>query len=92
MSAQVQERTASWDEIICCPLFRRGYDEVWRSEPFAVERSWDDPEQLSYERGRQFGVYVLTEERQRVPLMKGVFASPRAKILLMMAIREGALR
>ena len=74
MSAQAQERTASWDEIICCPLFRR------------------DPEQLSYERGRQFGVYVLTEERQRVPLMKGVFASPRAKILLMMAMREGALR
>ncbi|MEN6306022.1 MAG: hypothetical protein ABFD96_25075 [Armatimonadia bacterium] len=87
--AQAALRQASWDEILACPLFREGYDDVWRGDGPAVDLRWSDEEQLSYERGRQFGVYILTEERARVPLMKGALPSPRAKLLLMIAMRSG---
>jgi hypothetical protein len=88
---QAATRIASYDEIIACPLFRAGYDEIWRALEPAVDVRWNDMEQTSYERGRQFGIYVLTEEKQRVPLSKGALAHPRAKLLLMLAMRERAV-
>lgn len=88
---QTDTRGATWDEIIGCPLFRAGYEEIWRCQESAVDVRWSDAEQLSYERGRQFGVYVMTEERQRVALTKGGLVHPRAKLLLMMAQREKAV-
>ncbi len=86
---QAAVRQASWDEILACPIFRTGYEQIWRGDASRVDRSWGDDEQLSYERGRQFGLYVLTEEEQRIPLMKGALPSSRAKLLLMMAFRSG---
>lgn len=87
--AQAAVRQGSWDEILACPVFRSGYEQIWRGEACCVDRRWGDDEQLSYKRGRQFGLYVLTEEEQRVPLMRGALPSPRAKLLLMMAFRSG---
>jgi len=86
---QAATRTADYQEIVACPIFRMAYDEIWRGEGSSVDRRWSDAEQLSYERGRQFGIYVLTEEKQRVPLMKGPLCHPRASLLLMMAFRSG---
>jgi hypothetical protein len=53
---QALTRVASWSEIISCPLFRLGYDEIWRLHGSAVDIRWSDEERLSYERGRQFGI------------------------------------
>lgn len=86
---QAATRSASWSEIVSCPLFRIGYEEVWRGEGSAVDIRWSDEEQLSYERGRQFGMYVLTEEKKHVPLHKGSMPHPRATTLLMMAMHSG---
>ena len=86
---QAATRQASYDEIISCPVFRSGYEHMWRGDEPRVDRRWGDDEQLSYERGRQFGAYVRTEEGEHVPLMKGGLAHSRAKLLLMMAFRSG---
>jgi len=87
--AQAATRRAGYAEIISCPLFRQGYEEIWRAKEHCIDCRWRDEESLSYERGRQFGIYVLTEEQQRVPLMKGALAHSRAELLLMMAFRSG---
>lgn len=87
--AQAATRQASYTEIVSCPLFRAGYDQVWRAEAHRTDFRWTDAERLSYERGRQFGIYVLTEEQRHVPLMKGGICHPRASLLLMMAFRSG---
>lgn len=89
--AQAPTRPASYDEIIACPLFRTGYEEIWRALEKAVDVRWSDAEQESYDRGRQFGIYVMTEEKRHVPLAKGNLAHPRAKHLLMMAMIERAV-
>jgi hypothetical protein len=86
---QAAVRQSSYSEIISCPLFRKGYEEIWRAQRHRIDRSWLDGEQLSYERGRQFGLFVLTEEQRHVPLMKGGVVSPRASLLLLMAFRSG---
>lgn len=86
--AQAATGQSSYTEIISCPLFREGYEQVWRAHVHAVDRRWSDAEQLSYERGRQFGIYVLTEEQRHVPLTKGGMCNPRASLLLMMAFRS----
>jgi len=87
--AQAATRAASWSEIISCPLFRAGYEEIWRGEGCSIDIRWSDEEQHSYERGRQFGIYVLTEEKRHVPLQKGSMPHPRATTLLMMAMHSG---
>ena len=92
MSIQANTRPASYDDIIADPLFRRGYEEIWRGDENAIDRGWSDNEQLAYERGRQFGVYVQAEGEGRVPLSRGYFPHPRAKLLLMLAFRDGNLR
>lgn len=86
---QAVERRATYDEVIADPLFRAGYAEVWDGQQPAVDIRWSDAEQLAYERGRQFGVVVKQQEGERVPLVRGYLAHPRAKILLMMAMRDG---
>lgn len=86
---QAAVRQASYDEIVSCPVFRAGYDHLWRGSAPRVDRSWGCDEQLSYERGRQFGIYVRSEEGRHISLMSGAFPSPRAKLLLMMAFRSG---
>jgi len=86
---QAVERSASYDEVIADPLFRAGYAEVWDGIDPAIDLGWSDAEQLAYERGRQFGVVVRQQEGERVPLAKGALPHPRAKILLMMAMRDG---
>jgi hypothetical protein len=89
--AQAATRQASYSEIISCPLFRDGYEQIWRAEENRTDSRWSDAEQLSYERGRQFGIYVMTEEERHVPLMKGGLCHPRASLLLIMAFRSGAV-
>jgi hypothetical protein len=86
---KAQTRAASYDEIIADPLFKAGYAEVWDGIDPAADLGWSDAEQLAYERGRQFGVVVRQQEGSRVPLVRGYLAHPRAKILLMMAMRDG---
>jgi hypothetical protein len=86
---QAATRQSTYSEILACPVFREGYEEIWRAEATAIDVRWSDEEQLSYERGRQFGLYVLTSESQRVPLQKGSMPHPRAVVLLMMAFRGG---
>lgn len=86
---QAAMRSANYDEIISCPVFRSGYDHAWRGSSPRVDRSWGDEEHLSYERGRQFGIYVKSEEGQHISLMRGALPSSRAKLLLMMAFRSG---
>ena len=86
---QAATRQSTYSEIISCPIFRAGYDAVWHSKPPHIDRGWGDDEQLSYERGRRFAIYVLTEERLRVPLSKGAIPHPRAVVLLMMAFCSG---
>jgi len=87
--AHAAVRQAGYDDIISCPAFRKGYDHVWRGSPPRLDRGWTGAEHRSYERGRQFGAYVKLEERRHVSLMKGALPCPRAKLLLMMAIRSG---
>lgn len=89
---QTVVRQAGYDEIISCPAFRKGYDHVWRGTPSRLDRGWTGAEHRSYERGRQFGAYVKSEEGRHVSLMKGALPSPGAKLLLMMAIRSGDVR
>lgn len=86
---QAAVRQASYSEILADPLFRTGYEEIWRAEGHAVDLGWSDEEKLAYERGRQFGIYVLTSEQQRVPLNKGALPHPRAVTMLIMAFRTG---
>lgn len=85
--AQAEMRQASYSEILSNPVFREGYEEIWRGEPSSVDASWSDDDQLAYERGRQFGLFVLTSEESRVPLTKGSLPHPRAQTLLIMAFR-----
>ena len=89
---QTDTRKASVNEVIRDPLFRRGYEEIWTCAEHAVDLRWDDQEQLAYERGRQFGIYVMTEEKRYVPLIKGGAISPRAQVLLVTAYYERAIR
>ena len=86
---QAAVRQANYDEIISCPVFRSGYDHIWRGSSPRIDRSWGDDEHLSYERGRQFGIYVQSEEGEHIPLVKGGLPHSRAKLLLMMAFRSG---
>jgi hypothetical protein len=86
---QTAERVATYDEIIADPLFRAGYEEIFNGLQSAADIRWNDQEQLAYERGRQFGVYVRHVEEERVPLVRGYLAHPRAKLLLMFAMRDG---
>lgn len=86
---QAATRQASYAEILADPVFREGYEEIWRGEATSIDIRWTDEEQLAYERGRQFGIYVLTSEGTRVPLTKGSLAHPRAQTLLIMAFRGG---
>lgn len=86
---QAAVRQASYDEIISCPAFRSGYDHAWRGSEPRLDRRWGDDEQLSYERGRQFGIYVKAEYGEHVTLSKGGLPHSRAKLLLMMAFRSG---
>jgi hypothetical protein len=92
MSTQASVRAASYDEITADPLFKRGYHEIFAAARNAVDRSWSDAEQQAYERGRQFGTVVLMQGEGRVPLTRGYLAHPRAKLLLMMAMRDGDVR
>lgn len=84
---QAAIRQASYSEILSNPVFREGYEEIWRGEASSIDVSWSDDDQLAYERGRQFGIFVLTSEETRVPLMKGSLPHPRAQTLLIMAMR-----
>lgn len=86
---QTAERQASYDEIIADPLFKEGYAEIWNGLEAASDIRWSDAEAEAYERGRQFGIYVKLQEEEKIPLVRGYLAHPRAKLLLMMAMREG---
>lgn len=88
---QADTRRATTGEIIACPLFRSGYNEVWRGEDCSVDIRWSDVEQQSYERGRQFGVFVKTGEPRHVPLTRGGLAHPRALVLLALAFHDGSV-
>lgn len=89
---QVAERRATYDEIIADPLFKVGYEDFWRGQPSSCDFRWSDNEQLAYERGRHFGVYVKQFEEERIPLVRGYLVHPRAKLLLMLAMRDGDVR
>lgn len=78
-----------YETIIADPLFKAGYGEIFRGEDAAVDIRWSEAEQAAYGRGRQFGAYVMDMGEGRVPLMRGVLAHPRARLLLMMAMRDG---
>lgn len=82
-------RAASYDEIIADPLFKAGYNEVFNGQEQAADIRWSDDEQLAYERGRQFGQVVRRDEGCFLPLTRGFLAHPRAKLLLMLAMRGG---
>lgn len=82
-------RGASYDEIIADPLFRRGYAEIWRGDVARASLDWSDAEQEAYERGRMFGAWVRHVEEEQVPLVRGGLAHPRARLLLMLAMRDG---
>lgn len=86
---QNAERAATYDEIIADPLFRRGYDDYFEGRGGSADFCWSDEEQLAYERGRHFGVYVKHVEEERVPLSRGGLPHPRAKLLLLMAMCDG---
>lgn len=91
MSLQSGERRATYDEIIADPLFRAGYDEVFQGLEPACDVRWSDMERLAYERGRQFGQVVRRDEGVRIPLTRGGFVTPRARLLLLLAFRDGDL-
>ena len=80
---------ADYGLIIADPLFKAGYNEIWDGLEPAVDIRWSDAETEAYERGRQFGVVVKTQEGVRLPLTRGSLTSPRAQLLLMMAMRAG---
>lgn len=92
VAMQVAERPASFDEIISDPMFRAGYEDYWRGHPSSCDIRWADQEQLAYERGRHFGVYVKQFEEERIPLVRGAMPHPRAKLLLLLAMRDGDVR
>lgn len=85
-------RTASYDEIIADPAFKRGYHEIFDGRECCVDVRWGDEEALAYERGRHFGIWVKHQEGQKVPLVRGYLAHPRAKLLLLLAMRDGDVR
>lgn len=80
---------ASYDEIIADPKFKEGYWEIWDGLLAALDIRWSEAEQRAYERGRQFGTVVMGLDEGRVPLTRGYLAHPRAKLLLVMAMRSG---
>ena len=88
---QALSRKASYDEIIADPLFKQGYHEVFDGQESAIDTRWSDLECEAYERGRAFGVVVRHEGEGRLPLTKGYLAHPRAKLLLMMAMKDGCV-
>lgn len=86
---QANTRCASYDEIIADPLFRAGYAEIWEGAERSCDARWSITEDLAYERGRQFGVYVRMQGEGQVPLMRGHLPHSRAKLLLMFAMKDG---
>lgn len=82
-------RAAGYDEIIADPMFRRGYDDGWAGRPGGGDCRWDDADQLAYERGRHFAAYVRASDGAKVPLARGYLSHPRARLLLVLAMRGG---
>ena len=87
--AQAAQRRADYDEIIADPLFKLGYAHIFDDIEPVFDVNWADGEQEAYARGRQFGVVVKTAGEGYLPLMRGGLAHPRAKLLLMLAMRAG---
>lgn len=79
-------------EIISCPVFRAGYDHECRGRAPRIDSSWSNAERISYERGRQFGAYVIAEEGRHIPLTLGGLPNSRANVLLMVAFRSGDIQ
>jgi hypothetical protein len=93
MTLKAELRTVTFSDMVADPLFRTGYEEIWRGEDHAVDIRWSDNEQLAYERGRHFGLYVKGEDGRRVPLIgRSGGLNPRAQVLIVAAFRDGALR
>jgi hypothetical protein len=82
-------RKTDLDVVISDPLFAKGYDEVWRGREAGHDRNWEPEERRAYDRGRQFAIYVRDyDEGTRVPLRKASMAHPRARLLLMIAMKD----
>jgi hypothetical protein len=66
------------------PLFRLGYGEIWRGDESAISPLWQAEDLEQYKAGRSFGLYVLTEAKQHVPLLTRNWINSRCLELMVL--------